>query len=136
LSVPQQQIAHRRRYLIVPPLLGRVNDDPHRAFPVALLECCSRPLYQALLGELKALTNLRELCIGFTKVTDQGIKELEALKGLEWLHLGSTEVTDAALRQLKGFKSLRTVIVRGSNKITDEGIKELQAARPELEIRR
>jgi hypothetical protein len=51
---------------------------------------------------------------------------------LQALGLGYTKVTDAGLKELKG---LQVLSLRGT-KVTDAGVKELQAARPGLRIER
>jgi Leucine-rich repeat (LRR) protein len=44
---------------------------------------------------LVKLSNLRELNLSFTKVTDAGAKDLATLKNLRTLFLQGTAVTDA-----------------------------------------
>ena len=39
--------------------------------------------------------------LGYTKVTDAGLKELASLKSLETLSLRGTKVTDAAVKELQ-----------------------------------
>ena len=53
------------------------------------------------LAELVALKNLTSLELGYTKVTDAGLKELAALKSLTSLHLFVTQVTDAGVNELR-----------------------------------
>src|SRR5262249_19288084 len=59
------------------------------------------------LKQLKALndlTNLQELYLCNTQVTDEGLKELRELKSLKMLDLGFTQVTDEGLKELKDLK--------------------------------
>ena len=56
----------------------------------------------ATLEHLKGLTKLRELNLGFTKVTDAGLAHLVGLTGLTALWLHDARVTDAGLAPFKG----------------------------------
>jgi hypothetical protein len=64
--------------------------------------------------------------LGFTGMTDEGLKELAGLKRLRILYLHRTEVTDAGLQTLAGFECLEKLYL-GATRVTDEGLKELSA---------
>ena len=62
--------------------------------------------------------------LGFTKMTDKGLKELAGLKHLKKLYLHRTEVTDTGLKVVAGFDRLEMLYL-GGTKVTDAGLKEL-----------
>jgi len=76
------------------------------------------------LKELAGLKSLQSLYLHGTKVTGAGLKELAGLKSLQSLTLRFTQVTDAGLKHLAGLKSLQTLDLR-STKVTDAGLKHL-----------
>jgi hypothetical protein len=76
---------------------------------------------------LRGLTHLR---LDVTEVTDAGVKRLTALPKLEWLDLYRTAVTDDALAALAGMQRLRDLSL-GATAVTDAGVKRL-AALPHL----
>ena len=78
------------------------------------------------LKELAALKRLQELNLSCAaQVTDAGLKELAALKSLQSLNLGGTEVTDAGLKELAGLEEPADRWTSASTKVTDAGLKEL-----------
>jgi hypothetical protein len=76
------------------------------------------------LKELAGLTELRSLVLGSTAVTDDGLRELARLSKLTALQLPETKVTDAGMQHLAGLTQLRTLNVRGTQ-VTEAGLKEL-----------
>ena len=50
---------------------------------------------------LKGLTNLKELRLNATQVTDAGLVHLKGLTKLEERYLSGTQVTDAGVAELK-----------------------------------
>jgi len=73
------------------------------------------------------LTNLKNLSLGFTRISDSGIKYLVKLP-LESLSLCSTDITDGALDHIARIKTLRYLNLSETN-ITDEGIQKLRSLR-------
>ena len=74
---------------------------------------------------VKNLTQLQQLELGFTKVTDAGLGHLKGLTQLRLLGLACTYVTDAGLEHLKGCTKLQTLWL-GFTKVTDAGVKRLK----------
>ena len=71
--------------------------------------CFSSIVWQrGLLAKLPPRRRRSGLELGFTKVTDAGLKELAGLKSLQSLNLGHTKVTDAGLKALAGLKDLQS----------------------------
>src|SRR5262249_40485910 len=64
--------------------------------------------------------------LGFTPMSDEGLKELAGLKRLKILYLHRTRVTDAGLKTVAGFAQLEQLYL-GATKVTDKGLKELSA---------
>jgi internalin A len=57
------------------------------------------------------------------------------LTQLRDLYLGNTRITNAGLKHLKGLSHLRALCLNGTQ-VTDEGIKDLQQALPDCKIKR
>lgn len=83
--------------------------------------------------ELNDLTNLQELGLNGTLVTDAGVKDLKGLVSLQRLFLSGTKVTNAGLKELKGLKNLKALDLV-ETKVTDAGVNELKAALPKLVV--
>ena len=87
------------------------------------------------LEEVDQLTQLEELHLGATDVTDQGVKKLARLKKLRRLSLwGVKQVTDAGLKELAGLKQLQCLDLYGTQ-TTDAGLKELSGLMQLQELR-
>jgi len=95
----------------------------------------STHITDAELENVKVLTSLERLDLGFTHVTDAGLGHLEGLSSLEVLYLTNTLVTDAGLKHLKGLMGLQVLWLEGTQ-VTDEGVKKLQEALPNCKIYR
>lgn len=87
------------------------------------------------LVNLRGLHYLEELWLGNTRVTDAGLAHLEVLPHLRDLSLANTRVTDAGLVHLRGLENLRRLSL-GNARVTDDGIAELQSALPRLMVGR
>jgi hypothetical protein len=85
------------------------------------------------LEELKALRNLRRLCLDWTQVTDAGLCNLACLTQLRELDLYRTRVTDAGLEHLKGLSRLKKLNLLGTD-VTAEGVRRLKESLPDCEI--
>jgi len=75
---------------------------------------------------VRTQTKLESLYLGYTHVTDHGLKYLERLPRLEDLDLTNTLVTDDGLKHLGTLAQLKSLNVDGTH-VTDEGLKHLGA---------
>jgi hypothetical protein len=91
------------------------------------------PITDAGLKHLEGLRQLQILELEYMRVTDAGLEHLEGLRQLQGLGLEYTQVTDAGLEHLKGLKQLQTLGLTGT-KVTDEGVARLQHALPKCMI--
>lgn len=87
----------------------------------------------AILRYVSNLSNLEELNLSLSGVSDRGMLSLIALPKLRSVDLGFTRVTDEGLRVLAGIPSLKKVDV-GRTPVTPQGIALVRALRPDLEI--
>ena len=78
-----------------------------------------------LISELRSLTYLETLDLGFTQITDSGLEHLKGLTNLKLLSLNNTQITDEGLKHLKGMTSLN-MLALNNTQITDEGLKHLK----------
>jgi len=76
------------------------------------------------LEPLGQLHHIQELLLGYSAVTDEGMKVVGSLPELRELHLYGTRVTDAGLSQLTGLEELRTLVL-GSPQFTDRAVDHL-----------
>jgi len=80
------------------------------------------------------LTELTELHLEGTKITDKGLASLKGLKNLEYpSNLYGTAVTDAGLDQLSALTKLKHLYV-WQTKVTDAGAGKLKQAVPGVEV--
>ena len=86
------------------------------------------------LEHLKGLTNLTDLNLYRTQITDSGLAHLKGLTKLQHLWLTSTQITDAGLVDLKGLTKLKQLNLLLNKKVTDAGVAELQQVLPNCEI--
>jgi hypothetical protein len=82
---------------------------------------------------LKDLTRLRVLTLSENRISDAGLESLKDLKSLQVLALGRTDITDAGLPSLYGLSQLQTIYL-SFTAVTAEGIKKLQDALPQVRI--
>ena len=80
------------------------------------------------LTHIKTLTELQELNLGRTKVTDAGLAQLEGMSKLVELTLDSTEVGDLGLARIEGLNRITTLSL-DRTKVTDDGVARLQLMR-------
>ncbi|PHS04099.1 MAG: hypothetical protein COA78_17000 [Blastopirellula sp.] len=85
------------------------------------------------LVHLKGLNSLISLGLNDTQITDAGLEHLKGLTSLNRLYLCGTQVTDEGLVHLNGLTSLNDLHLR-STQITDAGLSELKAALPKCRI--
>ena len=74
------------------------------------------------LPHLKALTNLQDLDLDITQITDAGLADLKGLTKLQSLSFKSLVVTDAGLVHLKGMTKLQSLSLGLCGQITDAGL--------------
>ena len=74
---------------------------------------------------LKRLTNLNDLDLGLTQITDARLDQLESLIRLTGLNLSSTQISDAGLRHLEGLPRLADLGLSGT-RVTDDGLEHLE----------
>ena len=79
------------------------------------------------------LSQVWNLSLDFSPVTDDGLAHLEGLVELERLYLPFTEVGDAGLVHLKGLTDLRQLSLQGDS-ITDEGLDAIWKELTNLEV--
>ncbi len=77
------------------------------------------------LVQLETLTDLEDLGLQDTQVTDAGLVYLKGLTKLEWLDLDNTQITDAGLVHLTGFTRLGRLTLDGTQ-ITDAGLEDIE----------
>ncbi len=82
---------------------------------------------------LKGLTKLERLELHDTKITDAGLVHLKGLTNIEWMSLSGFEITDAGLVHLEDLTSLEDLCL-WDTKVTDEGVKKLREALPNCDI--
>jgi hypothetical protein len=96
--------------------------------PVVKLDLAGKPIGDADLEVLKALTRLNTLSLRQTRVTDAGLALLKTTGKLRSLDLDACRVTDAGLAQLGALTSLRGLYLAGT-KVTDSGLAHLSPLR-------
>ncbi len=115
-------------------LRGTVTrDDKATGKPVVTVSLGYTKVTDAGLKELAPLKNLTTFNLNGTEVTSAGLKELAPLKNLTNLDLWGTKVTDAGLKELANLKNLAALDL-GRTEVTDAGMKELQKALPKCKI--
>lgn len=82
---------------------------------------------------LSKMTNLKELDLNQTAITDAGLDTVSRLEHLEWLNLYGTAVTDAGIAKLKTLTKLKKLYLWNSQ-ATSAGAEALENELPELEI--
>jgi YHS domain-containing protein len=87
------------------------------------------------MASLAPLTNLRRLHLEKTAVTDAGLEKIKGLANLEYLNLYGTAVTDAGLAHLAGMKNLKNLYL-WQTKVTSEGAANLKKSLPSVTINR
>jgi internalin A len=85
------------------------------------------------LRDVAELKSVEELDIARTRVGDLGVAELKRLPNLAVLYAHGTQVTDAVLNDLLTFGSLRKLSVY-STRVTGSALRDFRRARPEVRI--
>jgi len=79
------------------------------------------------------LSDVYNVDLSKTTVTDIGLVTLKELDQLLYLDLSETQITDAGLEHLDGLKQLQKLSLNRTQ-VTDEGVKKLQQALPNCQI--
>jgi len=77
--------------------------------------------------------NLKMLDLQGTKITNKGIADIATLPHLEWLCLKNTSVTDSGLLALRSVSTLRDLYIP-SSAIHDQSITSLESSLPKLNV--
>jgi len=77
------------------------------------------------LAHVATLSQLKDLNVGRTPITDGDLAHLSKLTKLESLNLYNTQTTDEGLVHLKRLRSLKRLKVRTKGEITDKGVAHL-----------
>jgi hypothetical protein len=85
------------------------------------------------LAALEGMKNLHRLHLEKTGITDAGLSHLKGLTALEYLNLYNTAVTDAGVSDLSNLKALKNVYLWQS-KVTDTGAETLKKAVPSVAV--
>jgi hypothetical protein len=100
-----------------------VNEKPGN--PVFRITLEGQEVTDDDLMDLDGFPDLKELRIGWSKITDSGLKHIRGLTKLEVLHLDNdTNVTDTGIKHLSGMKELKNLSLQ-LVPITDAGLKTL-----------
>jgi hypothetical protein len=93
------------------------------------------PLHRgdALMPIIGTLTNLEDLDLAGSDVTDAGLPALAGLTRLRFLDLSETRITDAGLAVLAGLPALETLTLDGT-KVTPQAVRQLTRSRPEITV--
>ena len=112
----------------VSPVGNKLIADP--IVETAVRENLKKPEGELTKAELAKVTRLN---LGFTKITDEGLKDVAKLENLKGLSLNSTQVTDVGLKDVA---KLQNLIAFGlfRTKITKAGVAELKKALPNILI--
>ena len=86
-------------------------------------------------GYLDGFTDLCELQLNGTLITEIGLQHLSTQHRLTQLTLNDTSVDDNAVDALAAMKSLRKLYIRNTN-LSDKGLKRLQSELPGCEVMR
>ncbi|MHC4386910.1 MAG: leucine-rich repeat domain-containing protein, partial [Planctomycetota bacterium] len=71
------------------------------------------------------LTQLEELIIGGTNITDKGVRHINNLKQLQRLGIFNTQTTDQSLQVISGLPMLRNVSLRNQRPYSTDGLNYL-----------
>lgn len=82
----------------------------------------------ATLVHLRQCTNMWDLDVSGTRITDEGLKHLSSLKGLTVLRLRDTAVTDAGMAHLASHPQLAWLDL-SNTRVTPQGLAVLKASR-------
>jgi hypothetical protein len=98
------------------------------------LDLTETHITDAGLEHLKGLHRIESLNLsGNSEVTDAGIQYMQGFANLAWLGIDGTQVTDVGLEYLKRLPNLRALNL-GDTKVTGEGVKRFQQALPNCDI--
>ena len=101
-----------------------------------VIEAAIRTSLKKPTGELtKAeLTKVTYLDLGYTKITDAGLKDIAKLEKLKRLILQGTQITDEGLWEVAKLQQLKSLNLVFCPKVTKAGVAGLQKALPNCRI--
>jgi len=85
------------------------------------------------LAYLRELTTLRQLDLSLTEITDDGLAALLGLTQLHTLWIGGTKVSSAGLKQLAALVGLREIHAANTS-ITADGVRDFENSRPDCVV--
>ena len=94
---------------------------------VRQVDLCFHPP-EKFFSEMGSLTNLIDLNLNNTQVTDADLEHLKGLTNLVVLRLNNTHVTGRGLEQLKGLTNLKGLVL-DNTQVTDAGLEHLKELR-------
>jgi len=78
------------------------------------------------LAEIGKMTQLKELSLSWTEITDKGLQVLQKLPNIERLSLhGANNISNDGLKEVARLKNLKHLELAGTN-ITDDGLKHIE----------
>src|SRR5713101_6895487 len=105
-------------------LNGRIGFDFNNSeSPVSSISLSGVPIPGEVLEGLLSISDLPELSISDSHLTDQQLSQIGKLKRLRSLFLWKTGVTDSRLKYLKGLTQLRNLML-GREPITGVGLRD------------
>jgi Leucine-rich repeat (LRR) protein len=114
----------RRNMQILNALVGRGGTFSVTGGRVSVLLDSDAKEINLTLQQLTRLTNLSELDLSETAVTDVDMAQVQSLKGLESLNLGQTKITNESLTYVGELENLHDLKL-GNTLISDEGLAHL-----------
>jgi hypothetical protein len=92
------------------------------------------PIGDAAVEHLKGLTQLEELYLNYTDLTDDGLAHLRGLERLKDLGIDSQNISDQGLLHLAELKQLTILRLREA-RFTADGLQRLKQALPRCKIK-
>lgn len=109
-------------------------DDRLPGNPVIMLDGMNHPRFQDEWCSLFAsFPQLRQIGLGGTSLSDEGLEGIAEVAKLESLYLGQTNITDVGLAKLANCKNLKYLDVEGT-RVTAAGLDAIRKALPKLEV--
>jgi hypothetical protein len=87
----------------------------------------------AYLDHLEGLTQLIQLDLSNTLITDNGLKQVAMMRQLQVLDIGDTSITDAGLEHIQRLDRLRSLNLERTQ-VSSEGVAKLQQVLPNCRV--
>jgi hypothetical protein len=111
----------------------RVSELARIASNVVELDLSRTRVTDAGLAAVAEMKRLARLDLEGTAVTDAAVRRVQKLAELRYLNLVGTKVGDAALGEIAKMEKLEAVYLFGSE-VSEKGVAELRAKRPSLKV--